>query len=356
MPLPFVDQGGYRLPALLCAFALGLFLLAQTAHAQESQPPTDQPHQSRVLAPPDALGTATETSTASCTGHGMTGICHTIALVCPNFAPATAVVKVIAPASTSLGTIVMASGGGDASFYEFAPGYGAYVVSHLLAANFTVAQTEFIGTNGWLQGPAADGPRSLSCNFATLTQWIYTNIHTVGTTLPYCAVGESGGAAAIAYALAHYPTRQMFVMVELGSGPPLSRLDYGCGCAGPAPLSPCGTKNRSCFGQGSTAQRLTDIAYGGNNCQTHNTDTMALWNHDSISSPDAVYSYPTTDVHFLFGSLDVSSAVSQGLLYANQIKTRKSIACVPDAAHDITDVQDGADQIVSDMQTYCKHP
>jgi hypothetical protein len=61
-------------------------------------------------------------------------------------------------------------------------------------------------------------------------------------------------------------------------------------------------------------------------------------------------------VHFLFGGLDTSSAVPQGLLFANQIKTQKEISCVADASHDITQVLDGANQIVSDLTSYCKVP
>jgi hypothetical protein len=127
-------------------------------------------------------------------------------------------------------------------------------------------------------------------------------------------------------------------------------------CNGQNPVSPCGTRNKSCFGAGSTAQRLTEAAYGNADCTARTSTDVALWDHDSISSPDATYSYPKTDVRFLFGGLDTSSAVDQGLLFANQIKSEKEIACVSDAAHDITEVLDGANQIISDIANYCKLP
>jgi len=307
---------------------------------------------------PDALGTATGTSVA-CTGKGIAGgVCYAVALTCPNVTATTANVKVLSPTITPLGTVVMTAGGGDASYYEYAPGYGNYIVTNVVSAGFTVAETQFPGTsqNGWLQGPAADGPRSLACLYSTLVEWIYTNIHQANTAAPYCATGESGGAAAISYSLSHYGLGSVYKMVELDSGPPFGRLDYGCTCTGSSPVSPCGTRNRSCFGTGSTAERLTDAAYGNNNCDTHSSTYSTLWDKDSISSPDASYSFPKTDVHFLFGGKDTSSAVPQGLLFANRIKTQKEIACVADATHDITEVLDGANQIISDLSTYCKLP
>ena len=334
----------------LAAFALLIIpVFCAALHAQQAPQHSIQP---------DALGTATGAS-AACASKGIAGgTCYNVALTCPNVTAVTASVKVLSPTITPLGTVVMTAGGGDASYYEFAPGYGNYIVTNVVAAGFTAAETQFPGSsgNGWLEGPATDGPRSLSCLYSTLVEWIYTNIHQSSTTAPYCATGESGGAAAISYSLSHYGLGAIFNMVELDSGPPFGRLDYGCLCNGQSPVSPCGTRNRSCFGAGSTAQRLAITAYGNNDCATENASDATLWDHDSISSPDANYSYPHTDVHFLFGGKDVSSAVPQGLLFANRIKTQKEIACVPDAEHDITEVLDGANQIVSDLSTYCKVP
>jgi hypothetical protein len=341
-------------PASIASFAcfaiLSVLAFAATLFAQQS--PAAKPESA-----PDSLGTATGTSIA-CTGRGIAGSCYSVALTCPNVANATADVKVISPTITPLGTVIMTAGGGDASYYEYAPGFGNYIVTNVVAAGYTVAETQFpiTGGNGWLQGPAIDGPRSLSCLYATLAQWVYINIHLSNTSAPYCATGESGGGAAISYTLSHYGLGSIFTMVELDSGPPFGRVDYGCLCKGLSPVSPCGTRNHSCYSDNSTAQRLTEAAYGNADCAAHTATDATLWDHDSISSPDASYSYPKTDVHFVFGSLDTSSAVPQGLLFANQIKTKKSIACVPDAAHDITDVQDGAAQIISDLTTYCKLP
>jgi hypothetical protein len=81
-------------------------------------------------------------------------------------------VKVLSPTITPIGTVVMTAGGGDASYYEFAPGYGTYIVNNVVAAGFTVAETQFPGVsqNGWLEGPATDGPRALACLYSTLVE------------------------------------------------------------------------------------------------------------------------------------------------------------------------------------------
>ena len=257
--------------ALAALIVLGvIFTFTPTLQAQE--------HSTH----PDALGTATGTVIA-CTGRGIAGgTCYSVALTCPNVTAVTTDVKVLVPTSTPIGTIVMTAGGGDASYYEYAPGYGSYIVTSVVANGFTVAETQFPGAsgNGWLEGPAADGPRSLACLYSTLVKWIYTNIHQSSTTAPYCATGESGGAAAISYSLSHYGLGSIYNMVELDSGPPFSRIDYGCLCNGTSPVSPCGTRNRSCYGDGSTAQRLTESAYGNNDCFTQLSTDETLWDHD----------------------------------------------------------------------------
>src|ERR1700685_3406935 len=213
--------------ARLGALALSISVLAQipSLWAQQKTP---------KASPHDALGTATSTS-AACATHGLPGgTCYDVALTCPNVANVTANVKVLSPTSTPLGTVVMTAGGGDASYYEYAPGYGSYIVNNVVGAGFTVAETQFPGAsgNGWLEGPATDGPRSLACTYATLVEWIYTNIHQSNTSAPYCATGESGGAAAISYSLSHYGLASILTLADLDSGPPFGRIDYGCLCTG----------------------------------------------------------------------------------------------------------------------------
>src|SRR3989442_1663454 len=70
-------------------------------------------------------------------------------------------------------------------------------------ASFTAVQIAFTaGSTGWLTGPAADGPLTLTCRWATTAQWIHDNVRQPSTA--FCATGNSAGAGVIAYALARF--------------------------------------------------------------------------------------------------------------------------------------------------------
>jgi hypothetical protein len=73
-------------------------------------------------------------------------------------------------------------------------------------------------------------------------------------------------------------------------------------------------------------------------------------------APDALLSYLNTFVKFLYGGEDFSSAPNQGQIWEGAITTAKTSACVADAPHGVPDVLDGAQQIASDILTYCKLP
>jgi hypothetical protein len=147
-------------------------------------------------------------------------------------------------------------------------------------------------------------------------------------------------------------------MVEPTSGPVFSRIDSGCICSQPRIATPCAEGMQSeCYGV-ATAQQFVDPAYSTGWCsnavRTHSTAHQTTFFDDSIDSPNATYSYPTTNVHVVFGGQDFTSAVPQGTDWMNLITTRKTIECVTDAPHDLPSVLDGAQKVASDLQTYCK--
>jgi hypothetical protein len=204
-----------------------------------------------------------------------------------------------------------------------------------------------------MSGPG--GPRKLACRYATAARWIYDHIRS-DVAQPLCATGNSGGSAAIGYALAHYGMSSIFSMVELTSGPPQSRVDYGCICDQPSVGVSChaGTLNQ-CYGV-KTAQMSIDQAYGSNICSSavtsHSRANANLFLNDSIDSADAVLSY-STDVHFVFGGKDSSSAVPLGQYFANRITSKHVVDCVADAPHSIPNVLDGATKIADDLRSFC---
>lgn len=307
------------------------------------------------ILPPDPLGTATS-STISCPSSPLAGSCFALAVACPGVADSTVDVKVIRPSGSSRGTVMFVTGGGGLSFYEDDfKGNGGLVVQAVTQAGYTAVEFNFSASSqGWLTGPG--GPRKLACRFATATKWVYDQIHNDSVTSPFCATGQSGGAGAVAYALAHYGLGSILDMVEETSGPPFGRIDHGCICNQPSSAGPCGQGLLSeCYG---TASTILDAAYGSTICsdaeRTGDTSNASLFFQDSLTSSDATLAYPTTDVHMVFGGQDNSGAVLQGMDWASLIETKVSIDCVPDAPHQIAAVSDGATKIANDLQSYCK--
>ena len=320
-------------------------LLSTLAMAQDSTKPVHDP-----------LGTIKSSHTTTCPVGGVGGaVCYKLLISCPSVADMTAILKVNHPAATSLGTIIFDAGGNGVGYYDQEFAFGATAVNSVLSAGFTTAQINFNGfLNGWMTGPG--GPRKLACRYATVAQWVYNNIRP-STTEPLCATGNSGGSSVIGYSLAHYGLSSIFSMVELTSGPPQSRIDYGCICdQGTGPTS-CGNGPLGqCYGV-KTAQMSMDQAYASTICSsavtTHNRTNAALFLNDSLNSADATLSYPTTDVHIVFGGLDKSSAVPLGQYFADRVTTNHTVDCVADAPHSLPDVQDGGAKVSDDLTAFC---
>ena len=321
----------------------------------------------------DPLGTASGT-VAGCASGGVPGTCYEVEVSCPlegiNDQPVT--IKVTEPSVAPVGTVILTIGGGGNGYYDQRFAYGQEVVRQVLQAGFATVQTDFSGGQvGWLTGPG--GPRKLACRYATLAKWVYDNIHEGGAARPFCATGNSGGAGAIAYALAHYDLGSIFAMVEPTSGTRISRIALRMASARDCPESRCRTMFSTTTMASSitspTAEDFIDPSYDGDvdrpdsidgqdicgqDILTRGSANADLFQQDSVASPDALFSYPQTDVHVVFGGLDNSSAVPQGLEWVDHITSEKSVECVADAPHEIPDVEDGAMRIASDLITYCR--
>jgi len=309
------------------------------------------------LFPTDPLGTVNRSSIIDCQGGGLQhATCYSLEVECPGVAGFTTYLKVNNPATGSQGTVIFGIGTGGSGLYENSFTDGTLTVQTVLDAGFTTAQITFgapfntATPNGWLTGPG--GVRHLACRYATAAQWIYTNIRTAGA--PLCATGNSGGSAAITYALAEYGESNILSMVEPTSGPPMARLDYGCICTQPAQTTPCGQGQLSlCY----TAQdaELIDSAYSTPLCSNATSDNSAQLLSDSVVAPGSSLDYSETFTHIVFGGQDTSPAVPQGLQWFDGVTSRKGgPVCVADAPHEIPDVHDGALRIANDLITNCR--
>ena len=301
--------------------------------------------------------------------------CYQVNTSCDGVADFSAYLKVNQPTGTPLGTVLFGTGTGGTQLYDddepdFFNGTtngGLTVVQNILNGGFTTVQVSFGSPfsastpNGWLTGPG--GVRRLACRYATVAQWVYQNIHNSSTTAPMCGTGNSAGSAAIAYAVTDYGLDSIFSMVEATSGPPMSRLDEACVPASNSVCQPvqftCNSGDQPenlslCYSPGDA--QIVDTAYSQPMCQNAINGTAppdGFFLSDSVLGGPA-RSFPKTRVNQVFGGLDGSAAVEQGMAWGSAITSTKGQSCVSDAPHPIPSVLDGASTIGTDIVNLCR--
>ncbi len=309
--------------------------------------------------PTDSLGTIQSSST-TCQGHPNGGACYALVVSCPQLPDYTAYLKVLSPTITATGTTVFVTGGGGDDLLELRP-FGPIVVQQLLKSGYRIAEVTFgapfnLNELGWETDANGAGVRAAACRFATIQQWVHDNFLEAGT--PLCSAGNSAGAEQIGQSLAHYGAEDILAFAELSSGPPFGQLPYACENTQPIITSPCSGVPSGLGVVPGTAVKFIDPAYPGAWCSssyaTHSKLHNAQFVNDSVLSPDAVLSYPNTFVNFVFGQLDTTSAIRQGLLYQAAIASPTANVCLAGVTHEIEDSMAGAKQVAADMIAHCK--
>ncbi len=360
-----------------CRFSLKLFPLSVALCATLVTP---------AFAGKNSIGTATLTL-RSCDATGLAnGSCYrAVVSGCPQATRAfAAAVKINEPANlTDLrGTVFFTTGGDGNAFYDYDEDFigdpscsgsncGLMVVQSINAANYRTIQIDFTDPeglineqDGWLTGPATDGPRALACRYATLVHAIWSSVLNKDGH-PMCATGNSGGGGLVAYAMTQYemgmssgpgPT---FTMVEITSGPPYARIDHGCaGTAAPSLSVSCPEGDAISENYGlDTSQSFVDPAYPSDYCSVDiNSDgrnVHSSFHHDSIVSDDFPAPNYQTVVRQLFGSDDLTEAVPLGTEWYDSITSTKTQACISGAPHELPENFNGATTIVSDIVNNC---
>jgi hypothetical protein len=314
------------------------------------------------------LGTISGVSSVSCQGYRFTqpASCQQMTVSCPNVPDVQVYLKTNTP-TPSIGTVTWNTGTDGNGLYDSIFTYAAqYSIQPVLNAGYTTVEIDWgtpFNTNqpdGWVLGPG--GTLAAACRYATITQWIYTNIQN-NTSLPYCATGNSGGAGALAYALSQYNSGSVLSMAEVTSGPPAARLDWGCGCQEGKLAVQCGTATTlgTCFGAADAP--VWDPAYNPAVTPGLCTDAvdgtlppggLNFFLGDSAEAPGALYTFPNTFVNVAFGSADNSSAIPIGQDWLDNITTSKAQVCVSGGVHSLPNTIPGAQQIATDLLANCK--
>jgi hypothetical protein len=383
---PYTDPNGGFYYAPVCLPSSPMTITATSAFD-----PIQSQSTTVTVQQPDPVGSATLTSTTTNCPAGIGGTtgasCYTLDVACPGVAdwPNT-YLKVNQPTGTPVGTVILGTGSGGNYVYDNdTPDFfytdtqgdtvngGLAVVQGILDDGFTTVQVAFSPldnptqfSNGWLTGPG--GVRRLACRYATVAQWVYANIQKSNVSVPMCATGNSGGAAAIAYALTIYGESNLFAMVETTSGPPMTRLDWACSSQSMTADFTCNslpTQNLP-FNFSLSEAEIIDPAYpsGEPFCSNavNGTGTQAptdLFLSDSIlGGPQPTPTVdPPTYVNIVLGGADTTAAVQQGQHWGPAVGATNKV-CVSDAPHALPAAPsgDGVTQIVTDIQNLCKLP
>lgn len=316
---------------------------------------------SAAQAPPDAIGTI-QSSPTTCEGSLGGATCYALDISCPGLPDYTAYVKVFEPTVAVTGTVLFATGGDGTDLTESLL-FGPLVLQKVLKEGYRDVELTYgvpfnMKEKGWQSDANGAGVWAAACRFATVQQWVHDNLLEAGT--PLCAAGNSAGAQLIGESLAHYGSADILAFAELSSGPPFERVDYACENNQPIITSPCSGVRNGLGVLPGTSMKFIDPAYPGPWCSssyaTHSTEHQAQFLNDSITSPDAVLSYPDTFVNFFFGKEDTTSAIRQGLLYQGAITSPNSMVCDAGVSHVVEDSMVGAQQVAADIIRYCKLP
>ncbi len=332
----------------------------------------------------DPIGTVSSSSAlGSCAGSVSGGTCYQLAISCPQVADFSAYLKVNNPAGAPVGTVLLGTGTGGSGLYDDpnAGGYqnGSDVVNSLLTSGYNTVQVSFGAPfdngstpRGWLTGPG--GVRRLACRYATVADWVYNHPAIINSGVsasnssPMCATGNSGGSAAIAYAVYEYGLDTEFKVIEPTSGPVMTRLDLGCSPPGSSTWqNACTTAQQdmtySTGGSSGGDAAVIDQAYqaAGASTPTPCTDSIngtaaptGLFLSDSILYQGA---QPITlnnlAIKQLFGDTDTSNAVPQGTFWNMHVFPAPALQCLSGVSHDIPSFSAGAMQIANDIAAAC---
>ncbi|MFQ5506506.1 MAG: hypothetical protein ACE5F1_17185 [Planctomycetota bacterium] len=314
---------------LLLATASGLSLLAPGLTSQNC-----------ASGPPTTLGTVTVLSSLCRRGAGKLPrtTCKVLRVDCTGIPSIEVDLRITEPDPklTLRGTVVFGVGGGGQGFYGDRIG-GLSLLQDLSSKGFRIVDRSW--KSSWFGSGVS--VKKQSCRYATLVTWIHKNVHTKGA---FCATGNSGGSAELAYGLTTWGLGDILDVAVPSGGPPMSRLDFACLRPTPAEwaklcptIVPAGILE--CRTPGCTISATHRV------CWTCSTRASAQeLRDDSVLHPSAKLDYKRTRVHVVIGARDCGVA-TLGMLFYNAVTSEKAVEFPKGTPHWVATTQEGRDAI-----------
>lgn len=280
--------------------------------------------------------------------------CYVLEVSCPGVQQAQRVnLKVGNFSNAYRGTILFMTGGGGTGLWESFGTDARRVLGELRGAGFRTVQLAW--QQGWLVGApgALEGQAALACRPASVAAWVYQNLHTGAAANAFCATGNSGGAGQTSYMLADYGLASVIDAAVPSGGPPFGRIDLGCLQEGPDPSIWYEDGAASTVDQG-----YGFLTAGTGPCFNHDPAYRSLFEQNSLALPPGrQWVYPTTFVWFMFGELDGSSAVAQGVAFHDKLvasgQTLVDLSVIPATPHGVPTTAAGANAIRDALLAEC---
>ena len=253
---------------------------------------------------PRSLGTVAAANSECPDGSREGSQCRKVVVTCPDIDEASAQLRLSRPAADipHKGTIVFTTGGPGTFLYYGSPeDIPGMMVDTFVNDGFVTVGVTWEEPGIWHVDSRAI---TLACRYATVARWIYDNLHEGGEETLFVAQGTSGGAAQIAFGLAHYGLDEIIDLANLGGGPPACPRCGGTGNPDPS--------------------------------------------REPLLSGNPRVNYPSTTVRFFLGENEPTQyIIDNANEYFNAITSEKTMQIVPNTAHSIQYTQEGTAALIA---------
>ncbi len=303
--------------------------------------------------------------------QGYDASCHELRVDCGGLPSAPAGLLVVHPPAGTpvLGTVLFGVGGVGVGHYS-AHDPAQTMMGMLVDAGYVVVDRSW--TEGWFGSSAPGGGLgSAACRYATLLEWVHAQIHDEGG---FCATGNSGGSAELAFALTWWGAAELLDQAVLTSGPPLSRVDLLClgdeadaswgaqcaaiwddsgqTCADEAPV--CSSLDRPEAAGPAMIDVALESADSESACTGRELNQLDRMLGESALATGSLRDFPETRVDFLFGEEDCTEAVPLGYLLHASIESATTVTYVADMPHEIMDSVPGQQALMQALLEGCR--